>query len=55
MKLQTRVNKKVGDKEYFQSWVVIPPKDLDLLDWEEGQKLRTIVDGKRLIIEPKED
>lgn len=55
MKLQTRVNKKIRDKEYKQNWVVIAPKDLDSLKWEKDQELKTSIKGNKLIIEPIEE
>lgn len=55
MKLQTRVNKKIGDKEYKQNWVVIAPKDLENLKWEQDQELKAVVKGNKLIIEPLEE
>ena len=54
MKLQNHISRKVGDKEYTKSWVVIPNEILKELGWESGQELKAEVKKDKLVIE-KED
>ena len=53
MKLQSQVSRKVGDKEYDKSWIVIPQKILKLLKWKSGQELDGEVKEGKLIIKKK--
>ena len=53
MKLQSQISRKVGDKEYEKSWIVIPQKILKLLEWKSGQELETEIKGDKLIISKK--
>lgn len=39
MKLQKRLNRKVGRKEYSKWVIVIPPEDIEQLQWKDGQEL----------------
>ncbi len=50
MRLQKQVSRKVGDTEYEKSWVVIPNKLLEELNWKTGQELKAEVKGKELVI-----
>ena len=51
MKLQSQVSRKVGDKEYIKSWVVISGELLKKLGWKTGQDLKGEVQGNKLVIE----
>ncbi len=53
MKLQKRVGRKVGDKEYYKYEVDIPTKDIEKLGWEGGAELKRNIKGKKLILEPE--
>jgi antitoxin component of MazEF toxin-antitoxin module len=55
MKLQKQVSRKVKDKEYGKYVVVIPPEEIEELDWPEGQELKSEVKGKKLIISRKDE
>jgi len=51
MKLQSQVSRKVGDKEYIKSWVVISQDILKKLGWKTGQELKAEVQNNKLIVE----
>jgi hypothetical protein len=53
MKLQKRVSRKVGEKEYYKFEVDISTKDIELLGWEGGIKLRRTIKSHKLILEPE--
>ena len=53
MKLQKQLSQKIGDKEYPKYTVVIPPKQIGELGWEQGAELKGTVKGKRLVLEPE--
>jgi bifunctional DNA-binding transcriptional regulator/antitoxin component of YhaV-PrlF toxin-antitoxin module len=55
MKLQKQVSRKVGDKEYEKSWVVIPQEILKKLSWKTGQELMGEIKGDKLIIKKKKE
>jgi bifunctional DNA-binding transcriptional regulator/antitoxin component of YhaV-PrlF toxin-antitoxin module len=50
MKLQKQLSRKYGGKEYPKWVIIVPPKRIKELGWEEGEPLETEVEGKRLII-----
>lgn len=52
MRLQKQKTREVKGKEYFRWTVVIPPKEVEGLGWEEGEELESSKQGKRLLIEP---
>jgi hypothetical protein len=58
LKLQKQISRQVGESEYSKWILVIPPSDIEILGWKEGQELRSKVREKKLIIEvqtePKE-
>jgi hypothetical protein len=55
MKLQKRLNRKVGDKEYLKWYVDIPSSMIDEADWKEGTNLEVKVKNNKIILEPSKD
>lgn len=55
MKLQKRINRRVGDKEYLKYYVDIPANEIDKLDWINGQDLDFEVKGDKIILKPKKE
>lgn len=55
MRLQKQVTRKVEDKRYAKYVVVIPSDSVNELGWKEGQELQQQVQGKKLIIGPKQN
>ena len=56
MRLQKQVNRIVDDKEYAKYVVVVPPEDVEQLQWKDGEELEREVKEQTLIIrkaEPK--
>jgi bifunctional DNA-binding transcriptional regulator/antitoxin component of YhaV-PrlF toxin-antitoxin module len=53
MRLQKQVSRIVADKEYPKYVLVIPPEDIEKLEWKEGQELSHEVKEQSLIIHPK--
>ena len=53
MKLQKRLSRKVGDKEYDKWILTIPPSKVKELGWKEGQDLTLTVKKKEATIHPK--
>jgi AbrB family looped-hinge helix DNA binding protein len=50
MKLQQRLNRKVGDKEYVKWYIDIPSNIIDEAGWKEGSELDVVVkDGKVML------
>jgi bifunctional DNA-binding transcriptional regulator/antitoxin component of YhaV-PrlF toxin-antitoxin module len=54
MQLQKQVSRKVGDRKYPKYMVVIPPKTIMELGWEQGDELTAQVAKGKLIITKKE-
>lgn len=50
MRLQRQVNRVVEDKEYSKYVVIIPPEDVEKLEWKEGEELAHEVKEQALII-----
>jgi hypothetical protein len=46
MKLQKRLNRKVGDKEYSKWVVILQDNHVDNLGWKEGTELQAASDPK---------
>jgi len=58
MRLQKQVNRIVEDKEYSKYVIVVPPEDIEELQWREGEDLAHEVKEQTLIIrkaKPPED
>ncbi len=45
MKLQKRLSRKVGDKEYDKWIITIPPSKVKELGWKEGQEIELKIKG----------
>ena len=50
MRLQKQVNRIVDDKEYSKYVLVIPPEEVEKLEWKEGEELEHEVKEQALII-----
>lgn len=50
MRLQKQVNRVVEDKEYSKYVVIIPPEDVEKLEWKDGEELAHEVKEQTLII-----
>lgn len=53
MKVQKRLNRKVGDKEYAKYEVDIPPSVIEKVGWKEGTELDVDIKDKSIILRPK--
>ncbi len=53
MKLQTRSNRKVGDKEYVKWYVDIPTEKIKETGWKAGEELEVDIKGDKLTIKRK--
>ena len=51
MHLQKQLSRKVGDKEYAKWVLVIPPKIIAKLGWNNETDLEIEIKGDKLIIE----
>lgn len=54
MKLQKQLSRKVGNKEYPKWVITIPPKQIKVLGWNEGDYLESEVSDQKLLVR-KED
>ena len=52
MKLQKRLNRRVAGKDYVKWVVTIPPAQIELLGWREGEDLEAEVRGATLTLRP---
>jgi bifunctional DNA-binding transcriptional regulator/antitoxin component of YhaV-PrlF toxin-antitoxin module len=50
MRLQKQVNRIVEDKEYSKYVIIVPPEDVEKLEWKEGEELAHEVKEQALII-----
>ena len=50
MRLQKQKTREVGGKKYFRWTVVIPPKKIVELGWDEGTELESKVKKERLVL-----
>lgn len=53
MKLQKRMNRKVGDKEYLKWYVDIPSEIIKEAGWKEKADLEAMVKDGKIIIKTK--
>ena len=53
MKLQDRVNRRVGNKEYRRWYLNLSKEEIEKLKWKKGQELESKVIENRLIIKPR--
>jgi bifunctional DNA-binding transcriptional regulator/antitoxin component of YhaV-PrlF toxin-antitoxin module len=50
MRLQKQVNRVVEDKEYSKYVIIVPPEEIEKLQWREGEELAHEVKEESLII-----
>ena len=50
MKLQKQLSRKYGNKEYPKWVIIVPPKQVDALGWNEGEYLESAVRDQELIV-----
>lgn len=55
MRLQKQKTRELKGKEYFRWAVVIPPEEIEELGWAEGVELEPKRQGRKLVIEPKQE
>jgi len=53
LKLQKKLNRKIGDEEYYKWYIPVSPDVIDKLKWKKGDSLHAKISGKRLVIEKK--
>ena len=53
MKLQQRLNRRVGDKEYVKWYVDIPSDVIEQAGWKEGSDLEVVVKDGKVMLRPK--
>lgn len=53
MKLQKRLNRKVGNKEYSKYLIVIPPEEVEKMGWKEGEELQAVKKKDVLVLRAK--
>ena len=54
IRLQKQLSRKVGNKEYAKWVITIPPKQIRVLGWEEGEFLEGEIINQELVLR-KED
>lgn len=52
MKLQEKMNRRVGDKEYRRWYLNLSKDEVAKLEWQKGQELKVKIHGQKLILEP---
>ena len=55
MKLQKRINRRVGDKEYLKWYVDIPSSMIEKAGWKEGADLEVMVKDNKLVLKTKKN
>ncbi len=50
MRLQKQVNRVVEDKEYSKYVIIVPPEDVEKLQWREGEDLSHEVKDDTLLV-----
>ncbi len=53
MKLQKRLSRKVGDKEYDKWIITIPPSKVKELGWKEGDNIDLKIEKAQAILSKK--
>ncbi|MEM4377660.1 MAG: AbrB/MazE/SpoVT family DNA-binding domain-containing protein [Candidatus Nitrosotenuis sp.] len=53
MKLQKRVNRRVGDKEYLKWYVDIPAEAIEKAGWKESVELDFDIRDNKITLRPK--
>lgn len=54
MKLQKRLSRYVGKKEYVKWIITIPPEIIEKLTWKAGEDLKSEIHSNKLIISKQE-
>lgn len=52
MKLQKQLSRKAEGKEYAKWVIVVPPSKVEELGWKEGEDLKVVVKGEKLVLKP---
>ena len=52
MKLQDKINRRVGDKEYRRWYINLSKEEVKKLEWNKGQELEAKIIGNKLILKP---
>jgi len=50
LKLQRKLNRKIGDEEYYKWYIPVSPDIISELKWKKGDSLHAKISGNRLII-----
>lgn len=50
MKLQKVFSRKLNKKEYVKWLIIVPPKNITELNWQDGQKLKSSVEKGNLVV-----
>lgn len=50
MRLQKRLSRRVGKKEYVKWIITVPPDEIKKLTWKEGQKLSSKIENDSILI-----
>ncbi len=53
MKVQKRLNRKVGNKEYAKWEVDIPPSIIEEVGWKDGTELDVDIKDRSVVLRPK--
>ena len=51
LRLQRKLNRKIGDEEYYKWYIPVSPDIVEQLKWKKGDDLHVKVSGKRLMIQ----
>lgn len=54
MKLQDKINRRVGNKEYRRWYINLSKGEIDELKWIKGQELESKINNGKLILKPSE-
>lgn len=52
MRLLKQVSRMIGENEYSKWIIIVPPSQIEQLEWKEGEELESRVKGKSLFIKP---
>lgn len=53
VKLLTRRNRLIGNKEYLKWYVEIPPKIVKKVKWEDGMEIELEIKNRKITLKPK--
>lgn len=54
MRLQKRLSRRIGSKEYVKWVITIPPEIIENLGWKEGQELKVEINGLSIVVKRSE-